>query len=573
MLSFVALPDSSSLVSLFSCFQACGRCHSGGDLVCCDGCDAVYHPECVGITVVPEGDWFCPACVSAKAKKTETQRTTRGSALVSGAVPSRAGAKSAVAGANDDAQANTAGNSKRARPTAAVETAATAAAAASSKKPRTAVSDKGGGAASGSKPEQAASRAGGGRQSRQLSHTRMERVPIQLGSARGAASSLAGVSQNVSSEANARAPAGSAATKNSTSSASNRSEKDGRTSVQLGKRPQAPQPAEQHHGKRLARVAREAAAPTKIAAKPAAPQQPLARSAVGGSITPVGRGAQRTTIPVRSEVPKDNRPGGEWDCLCCSHHNRPEDKRCRRCEALRLIGAEVARKVPRTIAPAPSTTPAAVADVAVPVAALAPPVDSKSLVGKPLGAPKPPPHVDIEPVFSRPASAVANAAAAAALAAAAAGARAAVSPRSQIEPIFSRPASAVANAAAAAAAAAAGAASARASRAAQAEPAPSRVWCCRACSTINRRTTNYCVSCRTRREIKQVEAGKPDWWCCRKCSRFNNRGQDGNTCRVCSAVDVEDEAEQEEDEEMISVGEEISMPAIAAAPAERFVQL
>ncbi|CAN0483194.1 unnamed protein product, partial [Hapterophycus canaliculatus] len=49
----------------------CGGCHTGGDLICCDGCDAVYHPECVGISVVPDGDWFCPACVLAKRKETE----------------------------------------------------------------------------------------------------------------------------------------------------------------------------------------------------------------------------------------------------------------------------------------------------------------------------------------------------------------------------------------------------------------------------------------------------------------------------------------------------------------------
>lgn len=552
------------------CCQACGRCHAGGDLICCDGCDAVYHAECVGISVVPEGDWFCPTCVSAK--KNEVQRTAGPSAVLPGAAPGRPAAKAAVAGTNDEVPANAA-KSKRPRPTSAVETAATAAVAASSKKPRTVVGDKGGGAGSGSKAEQAPARGGGGRQPRPSS--KMERVPIKLGSARSAASGVAGVPKQGSSEASSPAPAESAATKSSASSASHRNEKDRRASSdQLGKRPQGPQTAEQNPGKRAAREGKIAALPAKNTAKAAAPEPP-ARSALGGSATAVGGGAQKTAIPVRSELP-ENKPGGEWDCLCCTHRNHAEDKRCRQCEGLRLVGAEVTQKVPRTIAPVPPTAAASAAAVATATAAAVPVAAPASLVGTSNLAPRPMParRFEIEPIFSRPASAVANAAAAAALAAAAAGARAAGSPRSRIEPIFSRPASAVANAAAAAAAAAAGAASARAARApAPPAPAPSRVWCCRACSTFNRRSTIYCVSCRTRKEFKDVEEGKPDWWCCRKCSRFNNRSQDGNTCRVCAAVDQDDPVEQEEEEEIISVGEDISMPGMAATAAERFVQL
>lgn len=102
-----------------------------------------------------------------------------------------------------------------------------------------------------------------------------------------------------------------------------------------------------------------------------------------------------------------------------------------------------------------------------------------------------------------------------------------------------------------------------------------------------------CVSCGTRKKVKDVGGGKPEWWCCRKCSRFNNRQQDGDTCRVCSTVEVVDEQlqgqeveDQEEasisvgGEEGISVGDESpgpglasSSPEVAAAPAGRFVQL
>ena len=52
----------------------CHVCHGFGDVVCCDGCPHVYHPECI-----PPGDpsrvslenddepWFCPNCFEDKA--------------------------------------------------------------------------------------------------------------------------------------------------------------------------------------------------------------------------------------------------------------------------------------------------------------------------------------------------------------------------------------------------------------------------------------------------------------------------------------------------------------------------
>ncbi|CAN4101052.1 unnamed protein product [Withania somnifera] len=49
-----------------SCFTQndyiCSVCHYGGDLILCDGCLSSFHPDCLGIKDVPEGDWFCPSC-------------------------------------------------------------------------------------------------------------------------------------------------------------------------------------------------------------------------------------------------------------------------------------------------------------------------------------------------------------------------------------------------------------------------------------------------------------------------------------------------------------------------------
>ena len=40
----------------------CRVCSDGGELICCEGCPGAFHKECVGLTEIPEGDWFCPAC-------------------------------------------------------------------------------------------------------------------------------------------------------------------------------------------------------------------------------------------------------------------------------------------------------------------------------------------------------------------------------------------------------------------------------------------------------------------------------------------------------------------------------
>jgi len=40
----------------------CFICEDGGDLLICDGCEKSYHLQCVGLSEVPQGDWFCPEC-------------------------------------------------------------------------------------------------------------------------------------------------------------------------------------------------------------------------------------------------------------------------------------------------------------------------------------------------------------------------------------------------------------------------------------------------------------------------------------------------------------------------------
>ncbi|XP_020092860.1 uncharacterized protein LOC109713269 [Ananas comosus] len=40
----------------------CRICADGGDLLLCDLCPRAFHKECIGLSTVPEGDWYCQYC-------------------------------------------------------------------------------------------------------------------------------------------------------------------------------------------------------------------------------------------------------------------------------------------------------------------------------------------------------------------------------------------------------------------------------------------------------------------------------------------------------------------------------
>uniref|UniRef100_A0A6T9GNG7 PHD-type domain-containing protein n=1 Tax=Haptolina ericina TaxID=156174 RepID=A0A6T9GNG7_9EUKA len=46
----------------------CHYCKDGGELLCCDGCEKVFHFECLVPPMrqadMPEGDWFCDFCTA-----------------------------------------------------------------------------------------------------------------------------------------------------------------------------------------------------------------------------------------------------------------------------------------------------------------------------------------------------------------------------------------------------------------------------------------------------------------------------------------------------------------------------
>jgi len=46
-------------------FEICPKCGLGGDVICCEGCPMVSHPNCAGMTEIPDADaeWHCYTCV------------------------------------------------------------------------------------------------------------------------------------------------------------------------------------------------------------------------------------------------------------------------------------------------------------------------------------------------------------------------------------------------------------------------------------------------------------------------------------------------------------------------------
>ena len=58
----------------------CNVCHTGGDLICCDGCPFVFHSDChkPKISSLPDGEWFCMHCSKKPKAPKEKKSKYRG---------------------------------------------------------------------------------------------------------------------------------------------------------------------------------------------------------------------------------------------------------------------------------------------------------------------------------------------------------------------------------------------------------------------------------------------------------------------------------------------------------------
>ncbi|CAN8251721.1 unnamed protein product [Cochlearia groenlandica] len=73
--------------SLRLCRQDCGQdmhcdvccvCHSGGDLLLCDGCPSAFHHSCIGLSNLPKEElWFCPCCCCNICGSMEPQENSK----------------------------------------------------------------------------------------------------------------------------------------------------------------------------------------------------------------------------------------------------------------------------------------------------------------------------------------------------------------------------------------------------------------------------------------------------------------------------------------------------------------
>ena len=65
--------------------EACGKEDDEDAMLLCDGCPRGFHMHCLSpkLTAVPEGDWFCPLCATAKIEKEAAAAAAAAEAAVS----------------------------------------------------------------------------------------------------------------------------------------------------------------------------------------------------------------------------------------------------------------------------------------------------------------------------------------------------------------------------------------------------------------------------------------------------------------------------------------------------------
>ena len=62
----------------------CGLTEAEGTLVICDGCDSDHHLACLDppLKEAPEGDFFCPQCITTRSLTSGATATTTTTTMV-----------------------------------------------------------------------------------------------------------------------------------------------------------------------------------------------------------------------------------------------------------------------------------------------------------------------------------------------------------------------------------------------------------------------------------------------------------------------------------------------------------
>ncbi|XP_057456312.1 uncharacterized protein LOC130747392 isoform X2 [Lotus japonicus] len=55
----------------------CSICEDGGDLLCCDGCPRAFHIDCVPLSCIPSGTWYCKYCQNLFEKDKPRERNNK----------------------------------------------------------------------------------------------------------------------------------------------------------------------------------------------------------------------------------------------------------------------------------------------------------------------------------------------------------------------------------------------------------------------------------------------------------------------------------------------------------------
>ncbi|KAK4408449.1 Increased DNA methylation 1 [Sesamum angolense] len=63
----------------------CSICEDGGDLLCCANCPRGFHTECVGLSAIPQGIWYCKYCQNMFGKEKFAEPDAN--AIAAGRVP------------------------------------------------------------------------------------------------------------------------------------------------------------------------------------------------------------------------------------------------------------------------------------------------------------------------------------------------------------------------------------------------------------------------------------------------------------------------------------------------------